>query len=53
MMKHLYQSSVDKKHQSDLEIKKSTKKLEFIVYGLIILVTIAMMLIIFNLILMG
>lgn len=53
MMKHLYQSSVDKKNQSDLQIKKSAKKLEFIVYGLIILVTMAIMLIIFNLILLS
>mgnify|MGYP003520613039 FL=1 len=52
-MGQLYQSFVDKKNKSDLQIRKSAKKLEFIVYGLIILVTIAIMLIVFNLILLS
>ncbi len=43
----------EEKDQINLKIKKSEKKLEFLVYGLIILVTVAMMLIIFNLILIG
>ncbi|MBK7227289.1 MAG: hypothetical protein IPH97_00080 [Ignavibacteriales bacterium] len=53
MRKLLLNKMIVKKDQSDLQIKKSAKKLEFLVYGLIILVTVAMMLIIFNLILMG
>jgi hypothetical protein len=52
-MKRSFQSSVDDKNQSDLQIRKSAKILEFVVYGLIILVTIAIMLIFFNLILLG
>jgi hypothetical protein len=53
MRKLLLNKMIAEKDKSDHQIKKSAKKLEFLVYGLIILVTVAMMLIFFNLILMS
>lgn len=52
-MKILKRIKMQNKNQTELQIRKSEKKLEIVVYGLIIIVTAALMLIVFNLILLG